>query len=198
MYANNHQSKSVKIYPPNSLSGTIIVGTGSSVTGTLKYPTGTVVDNDFTLYIADQENKQVVKLEQNATSIVQVINTNGVLSKSSALLFPKDVSDRIYISDEDGTKVVLWQFGATTPTVTLTQVSGGSNLNKPRGMKLDPDGNLYVADKDNSRVVMYSVNSTVGIVVAQFSKKPVDIAFDSKMNLYAFLEDGKLLKYGSL
>ncbi|CAF2938586.1 unnamed protein product [Rotaria sp. Silwood2] len=195
MYTNDHNSDLVKSFVSNSLTGTTIAGSGSSVSGTLNRPTGTAVNENLTLYIADRDNDRVVKLDKNATSIVTVINTNGVISKPSALLLKSSSSDQIYISDESGQGVYLWTFGATTPSKTLTSVNCNSTLNSPRGIKLDTDGNLYVADQDNKRVVMFCVNSTEGNVILRFNDKPMDIALDPNLNLYVLLDTGKLYKH---
>ncbi|CAF1226692.1 unnamed protein product, partial [Adineta ricciae] len=197
LYTNCHNTFLVRHFSSSSPNGTIVAGSGSIVTGTLTYPVGTAVDSDFNLYIGDQRSNQVMKLAPNSSSLSVVISASSTFSKLSALLLPHGSSDKIYLSDEYGTNVYLWEFGASTPNTAYTNVATGpSTLKYPRGMKLDPEGNLYVADQRNSRIVMYCVNSTLGIVVVNTDDDPVDLAFDSSMNMYVLLDDGKLLKYG--
>ncbi|UJR34640.1 hypothetical protein I4U23_027417 [Adineta vaga] len=196
MYTNDHQYVRVRSYAPGSSNGNIVAGIGSNVSGTLNDPFGIAIDDSLNLYIADQGADTVVRLAPNASNLITVINTGGLLGSLSALLLPHGTPNQIYMSDEDGTKVFLWTFGASMPTVTYTNVaSGSSTLRRPRGMKLDPQGNLYVADTENKRIVMYCINSTIGNVAITTSDKPVDIAFDSHMNMYAFLDDGKVMMY---
>ncbi|UJR18087.1 hypothetical protein I4U23_004987 [Adineta vaga] len=196
MYTNDHASDRVRNYAPGSPSGTIVAGTGSSVSGTLSHPTGIAIDDSFNLYIADQSATRVVQLAPNASSLITVINTSSYVARLSALLLPHGTPNQIYMSDESGNNVFLWIFGDSTPNVTYTNViSSPLTLSNPRGMKRDPQGNLYVADMSNSRIVMYCVNSTVGNVVITTNYDPVDIAFDSHMNMYAFLANGKVMKY---
>lgn len=196
MFTNDHDLDRVRRYDPNTLpNGVLVAGAGSSVSGTLQRPVGTAVDDNFNLYIGDQDGDRIYKLVPGGTSLVSVINTNPTISKPSALLLPDGTSNEIFISDEDGTAVFLWPFGATSPRVTYTNVQGGSTLSKPRGMKLDPLGNLYVADQNNNRVVMFCKNSTTGIVVMNTPKKTLDLAFDSNMNLFILEDDGKLYKH---
>ena len=138
-------------------------------------------------------------LASGSTSRVTMINTAAVINTLSALLFPKDVFDGLLMSDEGSNEVYSWKFNTTSPSVTYTNVIGSPNkLNKPRGMKLDRFGNLYVADTDNSRIVMYCVNSTNGIIVTLTADKPMDLAFDSHMNLYVLTDGGKILKHDLL
>lgn len=201
MYTNAHDKNLVRRYPPsNYLTDTIIVGTGSSVTGTLKHPTGIAIDSNLNLYINDQMNTRIAKWSLNAPSLVTVMsNTYSFISTPSALLVAPGAEDQLYISDEMGTGVYLWTIGAAAPSVTFTNVFGGTNLGKPRGIKLDPYGNLYVADQDNSRIVIYCVNSTMGtVIVKPVNGKPLDIAFDSHLNLYAIVDTGKLFEYALL
>ncbi|CAF1227835.1 unnamed protein product [Rotaria sordida] len=195
MYTNAHDANLVRRYPPNSSTGTIVAGSGSSVSGSLNYPKGTAVDENFTLYIADRDNDRVAKLEQNATSVVTAISTSGIISKPSALVLSIFSSNQVYISDEDGKGVYLWTFGASAPSVNLTQVTCNDTLDKPRGIKLDTSGNLFVADHDNKRVVMYCVNSTMGTVILSLSDEPRDVALDSAHNLYVIVAGGKAYKY---
>jgi hypothetical protein len=198
MFANNHDDDFVRRYAKNSPIGTIVAGVGSPVSGTLNYPVGTAIDDNYNLYIADRNNNRIAKLAPNGTSLDTAIDINGVVSAVSALLLPDDSSNHIYMSDEGDKEVYLWTFGAATPSVTYTNVLGGTRLNKPRGIKLDSLGNLYVADQDNSRIVMYCVNSTMGIVVAQTSGKAIDLAFDSDTNLYVLVDTGVVEKYALL
>lgn len=198
MYANSHDADLVRRYPPGNPNGTIYAGVGSNVSGTLDFPVGTAVDNNFILYIADRDNNRVVKREPNGTSLVTVINTASVITTLDALAFPHQSSNQIYISDRGGNSVYRWTFGAATPAVTLTLVNDGTTLNGPRGIKFDSDDNLYVADESNERVVMFCANSTVGVVIANVTAQPVDIAFDSQFNLYVALASNKIMKYAWL
>jgi len=186
MYTNDHNDGLVRRFSSNSPNGTIVAGTGSSVSGTLKKPFGLAIDDNFTLYICDSNTKKIYKLEQNASALVQVIDTSSYTKTPSAILLSMNSSDEIYVSDEGGTAVYLWKFNSATPTTTYTNVENGVKLSGPRGMKLDADGNLYVADKNNLRIVMFctSTNSTNGTIIAQVPSTPADLAFDSQMNLY--------------
>ncbi|CAF4318407.1 unnamed protein product [Rotaria socialis] len=176
MYTNAHDKNLVRRYAPN-------------------FADGTAVDDSYTLYIADQDNNRVAKLDQNATSSVISINTNGITSKLSALLLNPFVSNQIYISGDTGNTVYLWTFVAATPSITNTQVNCGSTLQAPRSIEMYAFGNLYVADQNNFQVVTYSANSTMGTIILSFTARPMDLALNSQLNLYVLLDNGKLYKH---
>ena len=195
MYANAHNAHHVRQYSAGAASGTIIAGTGSSVTGTLNKPIGTAIDDFFNLYIAEKDDNEISMLASGSSNLVSVINTNGVVSSLSALLLPHGTANEIYMSDAGGTAVFLWTFGAAAPSANYTNVIDGTTLDKPRGIKLDPYGNLYVADQDNDRIVVFCANSTTGLVLLDSPGKPIDLAFDSNMNLHVLLDNGTLFKH---
>ena len=195
MYTNDHNGNLVRRYSSSSPNGTIIAGTGSSVSGTITYPTGLAIDNQFNLYIADQDADKIFWLAPGSSALVPVINLKPPMDKPLHILFPPGSSDSLYITDDQDNVVYLWKFNAATPSSTLSSVIDGTTLKEPKGMKLDPDGNLYVADNKNKRIVLFCVNSTVGVIVASLTGEPIDLAFDSQMNMYVLTKDGFVLKH---
>ena len=195
MYTNDHSGNRVRRYAPGATTGTIIAGGSGPAVAALSNPIGLAIDPSLNLYIGDQGAEEVLLMNPARTTLTSVINTNGVVSKQSDLLFPKGSYNSMYISDEGGDGIYLWRINASTFDLKLTNVTGGVALSEPRGMKLDPMGNLYVADRKNKRIVMYCVNSTVGTVVATLSNEPQDLAFDSQMNLYAVTDGQQVLKF---
>lgn len=170
----------------------------------LNKPLGLAIDNNSNLYIAERDNKRVMKWTPNATSGTMVINAASYADKLYGLLLSREASDQVYVSSKEKDAVYLWTFGSTTPNVTLTRVINSTDaaLKDPIGIKYDKYGNLYVADQGHKRVVMYCSNSTDGRVVVDGDfktpelKKVVDIALDSDLNLYISDEDLKqIFKY---
>ena len=80
-----------------------------------------------------------------------------------------DSKDRLYISDLDNNRVLIFDnpfFGDTTADtiigqsdfVTKTPNTGGrtaSTLNQPHGMTFDAQGRFYLADQANNRILIY-------------------------------------------
>ncbi|CAF3815153.1 unnamed protein product [Rotaria magnacalcarata] len=193
LYTTDHNTGTVQYYPAGSTVPTVLVGAPSSI-ASLTDPRATAVDSNYTLYINDRSNNKIMMLNQNGTSLTSVINSNGVISKMSTILLKSSSSNELYISDEGGAAVYLWTVGAAAPSLNLTSVGCG-NLNNPKGIRLDANGNLYVADSGNSRIVMFCTNSTVGTVILTLSSSPVDLDLDLNLNLYVMLSNGQAYKY---
>ena len=189
LYLTGHNVHRVIRFPPDYSSFAIVAGvsaTASAALNDLDNPLGMDVDNNLNLYIAERDNKRVMKWAPNATSGTIVIGTAST-PKFYGLLLSLYTTDQAYVSSQDADAVYLWTFNASLPTVTLTQVNAStSTLNEPRGIEYDTYGNLYVADTKNKRVVMYCVNSTMGRVAIADStlNLPHDVAFDSNLNMY--------------
>lgn len=199
LYTNCHSNDRIRQYRLDTLPGGVIVaGSGSSVTGTFSDPRGIAIDDNFNLYVGDRGTDLIVKLASGGSSLMRQMNVSLYATGIGALLLPHGTSSQIYFSDESGTSVFLWTFGATTPDLILTNVLGGTTLTAPRGLKVDSFGNLYVADKSNNRIVAFCANTTVGIVIVNTPSSPSDLAFDSQMNLYVLQSDGKLYMHKRL
>ena len=142
-----------------------------------------------------------MKWPANASTGIAVISHSNIAGVYGIVLAPNS-PNQVYLSDSTTGCIYLWTFGAPNPTHTLKQVGGTPKLlNNPLGMTLDRYQNLYVADNGNNRIVMYPVNSKIGIPVVVKTgavpslEKPMDVAFDSKMNMYVVLEKNQVLKY---
>ena len=199
LYLTGHDGQRVVRYSSDFTSYVTVAGVyGSSSTALdrLDDPLGMDLDNDLNLYIAERDNKRVVKWASNATVGTIVISSS---TRFYGLLLSLFSTNQVYVSSEDSNAVYLWTFNASAPSVTLTQVNANSStLKKPRGIQYDKYGNLYVADQNNRRIVMYCVNSTIGRVVAADASldSPYDVAFDSNLNMYVLDSGGqKVIKY---
>lgn len=208
MYVVDHVKNHAVRYAPNSLNATVVAGTAqvsSASLSNLDSPLGVAVDDNLNVYVADTDNRRVVRWAPNATSGTLIVGSGFGASFSAILLVPNSVN-QLYLGSENDNKIYRWIFGSSTPTVTLTQVNGSfTSLRKPRGIKLDPYGNLYVADSGNGRIVMFCENaSTSNVLVGGAGSTPtlsdaVDVAFDSSMNLYVVDESNdQVIKYARL
>ena len=82
-----------------------------------------------------------------------------------------DVSNTLYISDQDNNRVQKWLVGAPSGT-TIAGQSGGisgttsSDLNTPSGILVDSSGNIYVADTNNNRIQLWLNAASSGSTIA--------------------------------
>ncbi|UJR29473.1 hypothetical protein I4U23_010685 [Adineta vaga] len=192
LYVADSGNNRVQCFPPNSLNGTTVAGTGllSSASNGLNHPTAVLVDNNFDLYVLDEGNTRLMRWSPNAingTTLIDDINLNYVFD----FLFVSGSSNQVYLSDNGASKIRLWTFNSSTENGFLQTVNSSTTIIiNQRGLVYDPYGNLYVADTPNNRIVMFCGNSTVGIVVAKYSSGvptvygPTSVAFDSNLNLY--------------
>ena len=158
----------------NTYAGTGVPGyTGENVQATtaqLNSPLGIAVDPSGNLYIADQFNQRIRKVDTNGA--ITTIAGNGQTGTSgdgnaailATLTLPNsvalDAAGDIYISDASS-QIRKVNAGGTITHVAGTGVSGYSAdsvpavtapLAKPSGLAVDAAGNLYIADQNNQRI----------------------------------------------
>ena len=168
-----------KIAPGNNTVSTI-VGTGAaSYTGdgglalaaTLNTPTGVAVDAAGNLYIADQGNNAIRRVDALSGIITTVAGGNSTLYGPNNVVL--DTSGNLYIADSFNNVV-----RKLSSTGTMTIYAGGgvnlgdggaataAQLSNPQGIAVDSSGNLYIADLGNSRVRKVTAATQVITTVA--------------------------------
>jgi hypothetical protein len=180
---------------------TTVVGNGSSGLGgdgglalnaALNTPTGVAMDAAGNLYIADQGNNLIRKVD-TATQIIHTVAGGGTAASgadhlgdggpaTSAILYgPQslalDSAGNLYIADSFHNLVRM----VNASSETITVVAGGGNsagtdglgdggaatsakLSNPSGIALDSAGNLYIADTGFN--LIRRVGMTTGIITA--------------------------------
>ena len=128
-------------------------------------PWGLYIDDDQTIYIADQSNHRIVEWKSGATSGRIVAGENGQGSRNDQLSYPLCVivdkgNDSLIISDRGNNRIVRWprQNGTAGETIIF-----GVDC---RGLAMDDNGYLYVANYDKHEVRRWKIGDTVGTVVA--------------------------------
>ncbi|CAF5116548.1 unnamed protein product, partial [Rotaria sp. Silwood1] len=111
------RGSSIDIHPNARLqqNGLTIAGENGEENGInqLSYPWGLYVDEDQTIYVADQLNHRIVEWKWDATSGQVVAGGNGQGSGAHQLNNPRDVivdkdKDCLIISDYSNRRVVRW------------------------------------------------------------------------------------------
>ncbi|CAF3367309.1 unnamed protein product [Rotaria socialis] len=134
-------------------------------TNQLSYPLGLYVDDDQTVYVADQYNHRIVEWKSGATNGQVVASGNGQGSGAHQLSQPFDVivdkeRDSLIISDRSNKRVVRWPLRNGTNEETII-----SNIDC-RGLTMDENGSLYVVDNEKDAVRRYQKGESQGTVVA--------------------------------
>ncbi|CAF1324167.1 unnamed protein product, partial [Rotaria sp. Silwood1] len=131
----------------------------------LSYPLGLYVDDDQTIYVADQSNHRIVEWKRGATSGQVVAGGNGQGSGDHQLDNPYDViidkeRDSLIICDYSNRRVVRWPRRNGTSGETII-----SNIDC-WGLTMDENGSFYVTDVGKIEVRRYRRGESQGTVVA--------------------------------
>ncbi|MFI5141287.1 MAG: T9SS type A sorting domain-containing protein, partial [Bacteroidia bacterium] len=153
---------------------------GPATSAKLFYPSDLAFDSHNNLYIVDEDNYCIRKVDSNG--IISTIAGNGVhgsvvegaLATSTSLYRPDyiaiDPFDNIYISDVDAAKIYKVDVNGIITTYIGTGYStpigdGGlatnATLYQPEGIITDKKGNLYIADAAHERIRKVSLPLTV-------------------------------------
>ncbi|CAF3940440.1 unnamed protein product, partial [Rotaria sp. Silwood1] len=148
-------------------NGITVVGGNGNGNGInqLFYPYGLYVDDDQTIYVADQYNHRIVAWKLGATSDQVVAGGNGQGSGGHQLSYPIDVivnkeRDSFIICDHSNRRVIRWPRRNGTSGETII-----SNISCV-GLTMDENGSLYVVDNGKNEVRRYRRGESQGIVVA--------------------------------
>jgi sugar lactone lactonase YvrE len=147
--------------------GTTVAGGNGGGTGLNQFTSarGLYIDDDQTIYVADQGNHRVVEWKSGATSGQVVAGGNGQgnqanqLSNPTAVIFDKE-TDSLIICEYSNKRVVRWprRNGTSGETIISDIVS--------HGLTMDSYGYLYVCDWNKHEVKRWKIGETNGTVVA--------------------------------
>ncbi len=146
---------------------------GAAIFASLNGPSGVAVDKANNLYIADNSNNRIRKVDANGT-ITTFAGTgqqgstadtgDNVIATMARLTFPSgvmvDMADHMYVAALNEIRKVDAQTGiihtiAGTAYAGFTGDNGpatAARINHPAGIAADGSGNIYIADKSNQRI----------------------------------------------
>jgi sugar lactone lactonase YvrE len=131
----------------------------------LSLPMGLYVDDDQTVYVADQSNHRIVEWKSGATSGQVVAGGNWEGSGAHQLSNPRDVivdkeRDSLIICDYSNSRVVRWpRRNGTSGETIISNISCW-------GLTMDENGSLYVTDVGKDEVRRYRRGESEGTVIA--------------------------------
>jgi sugar lactone lactonase YvrE len=131
----------------------------------LSHPQGLYVDDDRTVYVADQWNHRIMEWKWDATSGQVVAGGNGQGSGAHQLSNPQDVivdkeRDSLIICDNSNRRVVRWpRRNGTSGETIISNISCW-------GLTMDENGSLYVTVDGKDEVRRYRRGESQGTVVA--------------------------------
>ena len=132
---------------------------GAAVDARLADPRGVAVDSAGNVYIADQSNGRIRRVDA-ATLKITTVAGNG--SSALTAVAVDSVRNLLYIADLSNRRVRKVSTGGGAITTAAGNGSGGfsgdgglatsASLDSPVGVAVDSAGNLFIADRFNQRV----------------------------------------------
>ncbi len=201
---------------------------GPATAARLRYPSAVAVDGQGSVYIADEGNHRVRKVSPGGTittiagSGVAGFSGDGGPATSANLNYPQgvavDAQGNVYIADTSNYRVRKVSPGGTISTFA----GGGSSLgdggpataaqlNAPKGVAVDGQGNVYIADTNDNRVREVSPGGTISTFAGGGSSlgdggpatsaelgQPSAVAVDGQGNVYiADTDNHRVRKVGA-
>ena len=161
---------------------------GSAVNASLNGPHDVVVDGEGNLYIADNNNHRIRKVDVNG--IITTVAGNGTQGYSgdggpaanATIRFPQgvavDSAGNLYIADTSNHRIRKIDLNGIITTVAGIGTSGyngdsglatAASLYFPSRMEVDGSGNLYIADTINNRIRKVDSNGIISTVAGNGS-----------------------------
>jgi uncharacterized protein (TIGR03437 family) len=225
-FYNNRVRKVTPDGTISTIAGTGVAGfsgdNGPATSAMLNAPDRVTLDSAGNLYISDVGNIRVRKV--SASGIITTVAGNGNPGTSgnggpaldAAILGPEyllvDSSGNLYISTNEGSGIDGGVIRMVNTAGIITTVAGNGVLGfsgdggpavnaeftNPRGLAIDPQGNLIIADDGNNRIRKVSngiVTTIAGNGIAGYAgdggpainaelSGPTGISFDTAGNLY--------------
>ena len=140
----------------------------------LNGPTAVAFDSKGNMYIADNGNNLIRKVDTNGIITTYVGGTGGTNGTAGRLNAPNglwfDASGALYIADSGNQRVAKFVAPATFTNFAGNLTAGFSGdggpatsaqLSKPVDIKIDAAGNVYIADTNNSRIRKIFADGTI-------------------------------------
>jgi sugar lactone lactonase YvrE len=162
-------------------------GTQSTIGSGLSAPVGTAVDGSGNIYIADSNNKRVLKETLSGGVYTQSTIISGLGNPFGVAV---DGSGNVYVSDIGNDDVLL-----ETPsngTYTQSTITSGFSINSPNAVAVDGSGNVYIANTNNSNVLKETLSNGIYTqsTIASGLSNPNGVAVDANGNVYVVLTNG--------
>ncbi|CAF3029542.1 unnamed protein product [Rotaria sp. Silwood2] len=151
-----------------SQNGITIVGgcEASEATNQLHSPLGLYIDEEGTMFIADQVNQRIVQWKSVAMSSEVVAGNKGKGDRLDQLNTPTDM-----IVDKEGNSLIICDWGNKRVmrwSLRIDTTNGEILISNIRcfGLTMDDQRFLYVSDQEKHEVRRYKIGETTGTVVA--------------------------------
>jgi len=177
------------------------------------------LDRSGNLYVADEGNNMIRKIDTNGNVTTLAGNTNSGSQNghgtNAGLWGPSGVavdgSGNVYVADQNNNmirkidpsgNVTTWAGNKTATNAWgwsggfIDGIGTNAAFSGPIGVAVDGSGNVYVADKFNSAIRRIDTNDVVTTVIADSSVfyGPMGVAVDRTGNLFVADTDGNAIR----
>ena len=191
---------------------------GPAINASLNEPAGVTFDAAGNLFIADQYNNRIRKVDTNGVITTVVgksgfgYSGDGVAATNTTLYYPSglafDAFGNLFIADQYNNRIRKVNTNGIIATVAGKSAIGSlvdgvaatnSSLGYPSGVAFDAAGNLYIADELNERIRKVDINGIITTVAGKNGSSysgdggaatnaslyfPLTVTFDAFGNLY--------------
>lgn len=149
-------------------------------------PTWIALDSQGLIYVTDQDNKKVIKMDQDGRTIKSWFTAKDINDTFVPRGIAIDNSNFIYVVDNDNDRIIKFdsegrfidEWGQTQRTEG--RYSGQPLLKNPEDVAIDDQGNLYVTDTAYDRIFKFTPE---GVEIGQYGNERIKAKFNNPVGI---------------
>ena len=163
---------------------------GQTAPGAFDDPSGVAIDPAGNMWVIENDGKRVQKLAPDGSNLLTFGGDAGFSDPQKIALAP---NGDVYVTELGGRVVRFASNGE------LLGDFGGGRLETPRGIAIDPDGNVLVADRDQFRVDVFSPTGdllrSISRPLEEGALYAMDVTVDASGDIWVLNDGQGLMKF---